>query len=845
MSAIRALASNLAARSDAALGELLTARPDLALPQVPDFAALAARAASRASVLRALDTLNEPQLRVLEASVLVTDPDSVPASRPDTGAGSSSLHEALRGELGGTDPQQLHGIIAELEALALLFREPALRVPDNSEGAPETGDGGLQPVPAVREAVGPYPAGLGRPFTALANAVPGYARLIPDAAQRVGRLLGDAGLPAAESGCAARYLESVARSPMLWRRLLEAAPLETAGLLARFAASPVGSAPATSAAEGALAWLLDHGILTRLDAVHVELPREAGRAARGHLIIPGLSLHPPEPALPPVRPALRDNAAYSAIAETLRLMSELTAAAGDRPVATLRSGGVGIRELGRVADALQVGPEEAAWLLELAAMAGILVLDVDTSRWIAATESNWGTLPREEQWRALVHAWLRSGRAPSLVGKKTSSGALINTLSAEPTRPDAPAVRQAVLRALTALTAPADDGAPRGADAAAITGWLAWHQPRGRRRLGALVPGILGEAEHLGLAGSGALTRLGGLAATGRYDDAAELLAGELPAPLSHFLLQADLTAVAPGYLEASVTAMLTQLASQEGRGPAAIYRFSPASIRRALDAGHEGTDILDFLSNHASGGIPQPLRYLVEDTASRHGRLRVGAAAGYVRSTDTGALDALLSDPRAKVLGLERIAPTVATSRLEPRALAAALRDIGHETAPESAPTAGASSANASTAGHGPHRRGPAGASRTRPPSSSSSAPAADAEAHRAGAVRLNPWMLAETDMAEQLAVLRSGGASTGPPSAESETMLGLETFRRAIRLRLPVELDVVDAHGNQSRQVLVPLTVTAGRVRAVDPKTQVEQVVSIHRIMDVQILEGAASDG
>ena len=117
------------------------------------------------------------------------------------------------------------------------------------------------------------------------------------------------------------------------------------------------------------------------------------------------------------------------------------------------------------------------------------------------------------------------------------------------------------------------------------------------------------------------------------------ILGEHLPAALNHVLLQADLTAVAPGYLSPELSEKLLLMADAEGQGPATIYRFSTASVRRALEAGQDAASLLAFLREHSATAVPQPLEYLVEDTASRHGRLRVGMAASFVQSDDETAV--------------------------------------------------------------------------------------------------------------------------------------------------------------------------------------------------------------
>ncbi|MBG6180881.1 helicase-associated domain-containing protein [Arthrobacter sp. CAN_A1] len=820
MSAIRDLATDLAARSDARLRDLLAARPDLILPPVPDFAALAARASTRVSVQRALENLTESELDVLSAVQLSTHADT----------GRSTTAAWLRSDIKGATVKTLDVLLAHLHALALLRRVPA---PADVSAADRNRRFYL-PVASLTEALGPYPAGLGRELSVLARLLPGYAKQLPAAVDRLRGL----GLtiegreiePAGSADAAALSLHQAVSSPAGWEALLALAPARTNDLLGKFSVSAVGSSPAGAEDDSSpIQWLLRHGLLVRLDASHVELPRAVGRAARGHFIIEQLRCDPPAPELRTIRNSLRDNAAHSAVAETLRLVTDLVAAVEASPITTLRSGGVGVREIRRLAESLRVETDEAAWLVELGSLAGLLVLDVDTSRWRVEPGTLWLTQDRVAQWHRLVTSWLDAQRAPSLVGTQVTAGTAVNALAAEAGRPDAPHIRSRMLAALAALsTDPA--GQPTEGTLSPVLPvrdvieWLTWSQPRLQRRFARLVPGMLAEASRLGLVGSGALTELGSLIAAGEHDDAAAVLRGSLPAPLRHFMLQADLTAVAPGYLEPEVATELALLSTPEGQGPASIFRFSAESLRRAFDAGQDAPSILAFLARHSATDVPQPLTYLVEDTASRYGRLRVGRANSYVRSDDDAALSALLTDPRAAALGLVQLAPTVVISQASGLELAAVLRDLGYAPALEGSSVPSAAGRSGSAGGAG-------------------SVTAASSR------VILNPWTLSAEDIANQVAVLRGAGvaAAGGMSTTESDTLLGLETLRKAIRLRSPVRLGFADSQGNSTRQILVPLSVSGGRVRVIDPANEVEKVVSIHRIMDVELVsidEGAAPD-
>jgi hypothetical protein len=68
----RTLADQLRGWPDERLGNLLRERPDLATPAPHDSAQLASRAATRSSLLRALDGLSRLELSVLDAQVVAS-----------------------------------------------------------------------------------------------------------------------------------------------------------------------------------------------------------------------------------------------------------------------------------------------------------------------------------------------------------------------------------------------------------------------------------------------------------------------------------------------------------------------------------------------------------------------------------------------------------------------------------------------------------------------------------------------------------------------------------------------------------------------------------------------------
>jgi hypothetical protein len=194
--------------------------------------------------------------------------------------------------------------------------------------------------------------------------------------------------------------------------------------------------------------------------------------------------------------------------------------------------------------------------------------------------------------------------------------------------------------------------------------------------------------------------------------------------------------------------------------------------------------------------------------------------ASSFIQSDDEDALLELIKEPSTSALGLVRIAPTVLISHAGPKETAQVLRTLGLSPAVEE-PESTLIRLRRTTAVPGSGR--PVySAPRTAPP---------------------------EADVDAQLAILRSQKAPHGAsgngshhapaPTGEEVTQLGLETLQKAIRLRQPVTMNVVDSQGNASRETVVPVSVTGGRVRVFDPARETERVLSIHRIIDIEAEE------
>ncbi|MGM1016976.1 MAG: helicase-associated domain-containing protein [Actinomycetota bacterium] len=139
-----------------------------------------------------------------------------------------------------------------------------------------------------------------------------------------------------------------------------------------------------------------------------------------------------------------------------------------------------------------------------------------------------------------------------------------------------------------------------------------------------------------------------------------------LPTEVDRLFLQNDLTAIAPGPLAPSLDVRLRSIAERESTAQASSYRFTAESIRHGLIAGETEESIRELLSELSLTGIPQPLSYLITQTAQRHGLVRVSsdAATGQTRidSVDEHLLDAMAVDQALRPLGLSREAGMLST---------------------------------------------------------------------------------------------------------------------------------------------------------------------------------------
>ena len=422
----------------------------------------------------------------------------------------------------------------------------------------------------------------------------------------------------------------------------------------------------------AIGWLLENNILVALDSHTVALPREFGIKLRGGKIYKELITKAGDLVGKKIEQKQIDLAAIANISTILRWCEELLHNLSDEPPTALRNGGIGVRDLKRIAEHLGVDEVCAGFVAELCYLGGLVVIDPDDQILPTSAFDIWLTKSAEERWYSLVVLWLDTSRVSGLIGKVIDKN--IAPLGPELDRAGASLIRRTTLKVLLENL----KTAPQLASLQKIVRW--WNPQRANDDF---VEWNLREAEWLGITGQGGLSTFGSNLLT---EEAVLGVETSLPKPVDHILIQADNSAVAPGPLTAELSAEMGTIADIESRGGATVYRFSEASIRRGLDHGKTGDQIRSFLIKTSKTPMPQPLDYLITDVAKRHGKLRVGSAHTYIRCEDEGLVQQILHDKNCEHLRLRKIATQVLVTDLELTEVINELREFGYLPAAENA---------------------------------------------------------------------------------------------------------------------------------------------------------------
>ena len=813
------LAVHLTALPDREVAALLLARPDLAAPPSSSFLALATRAGAQGSVEQVLAGLDAPTLAVAEAVVALSGPTE--SEETEGGGGTQTAEDdgsdgnvQSKGEPADPADADLAGLVAAhlplpagqvAEALGHLHRL-ALVV----EG---------RPVAALEAAFGPHPFGLG-PWAA----EPLSAEQLPPTLEELSEdAAGEPVVPAAS----VEMLQALTWGP------------------------PAGTLRSGGRAPGA-APLIEHGWLERSSDARGRtrfiLPRQVALALRGGRLTRESLTAPETGELETVGGDVVASESSFHAEETVRLVAALLEEWGHEGGTIRRTGGVSVRALTRTADALALEADAAARIIEIAAGAGLLGLDDDGATWVPSSlAAGWLTDSLPQRWAPLALAWSGSARTPWLTGTRDDDGTLRAALS-----PDLEAGWAVRLRArVLALLGDLSQGT--SATPAFVRAALTWESPR-RTIPGGAISAVLAEAETLGITGGGALTEAGRILArraaasldeqdvvrSGSTGDAggaegtdgdahAEVLsddetlaaleaalAADLPAAVDMILVQSDLTAIVPGRPAPELATLLERTSVVESRGGALTVRFTPESVRGALDVGYRAEEITQAIGRYSPAPLPDSLSVLIQDAARHHGAVRVRAVSALLRVGDEATAAGLLAEPRLKDLGLDEVAPGILVATASAGQVLRELRATGLAPVTEDA------------SGH--LVVGPATAQQAR------RAPEPSRPGSEHSVRRRRPGRRELATLVGRLRVGQEALQAAGEAAVATDPVHALAVLRQAQSSRSRLRLTLAGPDGAvQERQVRV-MAVEPGRVRLRDVVRETELTVAVHRIVSVE---------
>jgi len=575
------------------------------------------------------------------------------------------------------------------------------------------------------------------------------------------------------------------------------------------------------------------------------LPRQVALALRGDRLTREALTAPEASVLETVGGAVVASESSFHAEETVRLVGALLEEWGREGGTIRRTGGVSVRALARTADALDLEPDAAARTIETAAGAGLLGLDDDGATWVPSIlAAGWLADSLPQRWAPLALAWATSARTPWLTGTRDDDGALRAVLGPDLEAGWAARLRTRVLALLGDL--------PQGASAtpAFVRAALTWQSPR-RTIPGGAISAVLAEADALGLTGAGALTEAGRIlarraaasldeqdaqrgggagSAEGVDGDAhAEALsddetlaaleaalAADLPAAVETILVQSDLTAIVPGRPAPELAALLERTSVVESRGGALTVRFTPESVRGALDVGYRAEEITQAIGRYSPAPLPDSLSVLIQDAARHHGAVRVRAVAALLRVGDEATAAGLLAEPRLRDLGLDEVAPGILVATAPAGQVLRELRAAGLAPVTEDA------------SGH--LVVGPAIAQQVR------RAPEPSRPGSEHSVRRRRPGRRELATLVGRLRVGQEALHAAGEAAVATDPVHALAVLRQAQSSRSRLRLRLAGPDGAvQERQVRV-MAVEPGRVRLRDVLRETELTVAVHRIVSVE---------
>ena len=326
--------------------------------------------------------------------------------------------------------------------------------------------------------------------------------------------------------------------------------------------------------------------------------------------------------------------------EAMQAVTELIFDLDQHLVREVAKGSLGLPDIKRASAHLGKSKEYVKTIFELAKVAGLVAASEKRFQPTALADSWIGASPKA-RWLILCEAWI------SMLGA-AGSKELLTQLAQH---------RSKKLKDLIQIGFPFSSLAPAS-------------------RINRLAD----MAEQIGLSSSGSPASWLADVLAGKLAPAAKALESRLPAQQERIIIQADLSIITPGPLASSLEVQLRKFADTENIGLASSYRISPLSISCGLEEGMTESQIRALLQKLNGADLPQPVDYLIRETAERFGRLKISAheKASLLVSSDELLAKQITMDSKLKPLMLENKSQGI-FSPVDAQSLYHSLRESGY----------------------------------------------------------------------------------------------------------------------------------------------------------------------
>jgi hypothetical protein len=326
--------------------------------------------------------------------------------------------------------------------------------------------------------------------------------------------------------------------------------------------------------------------------------------------------------------------------EAMQSVTELVFSLDQHYVREVSKGSMGLPDVKRLSSHLGKSKEYVKAIVELAKVSGVIAISEKRFHPTDLADS-WIASDPKSRWQVLANAWL------AILGA-SGSKELALQLAQNPSK----SLAELVGSSFPLVNASAQSRISRVAEL----------------------------ADAIGLSGNGFAASWLAVVLAGKVATAAKSVDQRLPAQQERIIVQADLSIIAPGPLSSTLEIELRKFTDTENIGLATGYRISPLSISCGLEEGMTEKQIRTLLEKLSGTEIPQPVDYLISETASRFGRLKITAheSGSKLISTDELLATQILMDSKLKSFGLRKSEGEI-VSMLEPESLYHALRENGY----------------------------------------------------------------------------------------------------------------------------------------------------------------------